>query len=146
MESKNQLTESTRVIIPVETAIERTTNWRNFMKDKTAGKEARKIPKAVYISRTDLMDMATQCEADDTIVGMRAYFTLNNEFTEDLKNEVRFVMVLVRESANKPFGEDVLYAPGNTLGGTVGGEPSNVYDFTKPCPDACDPSSPLYTG
>ena len=144
MESKNQLTEPTRVIIPVETAIERTTNWRNFMKDKTTTKEARKIPKAVYMSRTDLMDMAKQCEADDTIVGMRAYFTLNNEFTEDIKNEVRFVMVLVRENANMPFGEDVLYAP--TPDGTVGGEPSNVYDFTKPCPDCCDPSSPLYTG
>jgi hypothetical protein len=146
MESKNQLTEPTRVIIPVETAIRRTTNWRDFMKDKTTTKEARKIPKAVYMSRTDIIDMAKQCEADDTIVGMRAYFTLNNEFTEDIKNEVRFVMVLVRESATKPFGDDVLYSPGNTLVSPVGGEPSNVYDFTKPCPDCCDPDSPLYGG
>jgi hypothetical protein len=144
MESKNQLTEPTRVIIPVETAIERTTNWRDFMKDKTDTKEARKIPKAVYMSRTDLMDMAKQCEADDSIVGMRAYFTINREFTENIKNEIRFIMVLVRENANKPFGDDVLYAP--TPEGTVGGESSNVYDFTKPCPDVCDPESPLYTG
>ena len=114
------------------------------MKKNTAAAEARKIPKAVYISKTDLLDMAKQCEVDDTIVGMRAYFTLNNEFSEDIKNEVRFVMVLVRESDSKPFGEDVLYAP--TPDGTVGGESSNVYDFTKPCPDTCDSSSPLYTG
>jgi len=144
MESKNQLTEPTRVIIPVETAIARTTNWRNFMKGNTAAADARRIPKAVYISKTDIMDMAKQCEADDSIVGMRAYFTLNNEFSETIKNEVRFVMVLVRENESKPFGDDVLYAP--TPDGTVGVGESNVYDFTKPCPDCCDAESPLFNG
>ena len=145
MESKNKLTEPTRVIIPVETAIERTTNWRNFMKDKTSTKDARKIPKAVYMSRTDIIDMARQCEADDSIAGMRAYFTINTEFTEDVKNEIRFVMVLVRASDTKAFGEDILYASENMVGGNVGGD-SNVYDFTKPCPDVCDPDSPLFRG
>jgi len=145
MESKNQLTEPTRVIIPVDTAIKRTTNWRNFMKDKTAASDVRKIPKAVYISKTDIIDMAKQCEADDSIAGVRAYFTLNNEFSETIKNEVKFVMVLVRINDTKPFGDDVLYAPGNG-NGAPGGEPSNVYDFTRPCPDCCDPDSPLYGG
>ncbi len=144
MESKNQLTEPTRVIIPVDTAIKRTENWRNFMKDKSATSDARKIPKAVYISKADIVDMAKQCEADDSIAGVRAYFTLNNEFAENIKNEVRFVMVLVRVSDTKPFGEDVLYAPAS--GDGVGGEPSNVYDYTKPCPDCCDTDSPLYGG
>nr|WP_294792888.1 hypothetical protein [uncultured Mucilaginibacter sp.] len=145
MESKNQLTEPTRVIIPVQTAIERTTHWRNFMKKNTAAEDVRRIPKAVYLSRTDIIDMAKQCEADDSIAGMRAYFTLNNEFTETVKNEVKFVMVLVRISDTKPFGEDVLYAPGYTADNNVGGG-SNVYDYSKPCPDCCDTSSPLYTG
>ena len=144
MESKNQLTEPTRVIIPVETAIKRTTHWRNFMKENTAAADARRIPKAVYMSRADILAMAKQCEVDDSILGMRAYFTLNNEFTEDIKNEVKFVMVLVRESETKPFGEDVLYAP--TPDGTVGEGESNVYDYTRPCPDCCDVESPLFNG
>ncbi|MFD0751620.1 hypothetical protein ACFQZS_15825 [Mucilaginibacter calamicampi] len=146
MESKNRLTEPTRVIIPVETAIERTTHWRNFMKEKTAASDVRKIPKAVYISKTDIIDMAKQCEADESIAGVRAYFTLNNEFSETIKNEVKFVMVLVRVSESKAFGDDVLYASSDNGNGAPGGEPSNVYDFTKPCPDVCDPDSPLYGG
>lgn len=148
MESKNQLTDPTRVIIPVPTAIERTTNWRNFMKNNTPVADAYKIPKAVYISRADIVDMAKQCEADESIAGMRAYFTLNNEFSENIKNEVKFVMVLVRLSDKKPYGDDVLYAPAdNNSDGTAGlAGNSNVYDFTRPCPDVCDSESPLFTG
>jgi len=147
MESKNQLTDPTRVIIPVPTAIESTTNWRNFMKNNTAAADARRIPKAVYLSRTDIMDMAKQCEADENIVGMRAYFTLNNELSEEVKNEIRFVMVLVRASEKKPYGDDIIYMPGegaNDAQGIAGN--SNVYDFTRPCPDVCDAESPLFTG
>ena len=148
MESKNQLTAPTRVIIPVPTAIARTTHWRNFMKNNTPAADAYKVPKAVYVSRTDIMDMAKQCEEDESIVGMRAYFTLNNEFTENVKNEVKFLMVLVRASDKKPYGDDVLYAPADTdSNGTadIAGN-SNVYDFSRPCPDVCDSESPLFTG
>ncbi len=147
MSSKNQLPTETKVIISVPEAIEKTTNWRNFMKSKTAEEDARRIPKAVYISKQDITDMAKQCEADDTIAGVRAYFTLESEAAEAVKNMVTFVMVLVRVSDKKPFGDDVLYMSESIggVGGNVGGN-SNVYDYTQPCPDICDPDSPLFTG
>ncbi|MBK0379161.1 hypothetical protein [Mucilaginibacter segetis] len=142
--------EPTRVIIPVSTAIERTTHWRNFMKNNVAARDDRKIPKAVYISKEDIEDMAEQCRADDTIAGVRAYFTLNTPYSEDIKNEVKFVMVLVKINDTKPFGDDIIYAPGVVTGedGSKfgGGDDSNIYDFTKPCPDCCDPESPLFGG
>ena len=144
MSSKNRLPKETKVIISVPEAIEKTTNWRNFMESKTS--DTRRIPKAVYISKEDITDMANQCEADPTIAGVRAYFTLDSEAAEEVKNMVTFVMVLVRESDVKPFGDDVLYASDGTgVGGNVGGN-SNVYDYTQPCPDVCDPNSPLFTG
>ena len=143
MSSKNQLPKETKVIISVPEAVEKTTNWRNFMESKTA--DTKRIPKAVYISKEDITDMAKQCAADDTIAGVRAYFTLDSEAAEEVKNIVTFVMVLVRTSDEKPFGDDVLYMEPNGVGGNVGGN-SNVYDYTKPCPDFCDPDSPLFTG
>ncbi|PJJ83599.1 hypothetical protein [Mucilaginibacter auburnensis] len=145
MASKNQLPTETRVIIPIPEAIERTTNWRNFMKSKTAEADDKMIPKAVYISKQDIMSMAKQCEADESIAGVRAYFTLNDEFSEQFKNEVTFLMVLVRASDVKPFGEDILYIGDDGKVNTVAGN-SNVYDYTTPCPDVCDVTSPLFTG
>lgn len=145
MASKNQLPTETRVIIPVPEAIERTTNWRNFMKSKTAEADEKRVPKAVYISKQDVMAMARQCEADDTIAGVRAYFTLNNDYSEEYRNSVTFVMVLVRASDEKPFGEDVLYTEGSEGTNSLAGN-SNVYDYTHPCPDVCDVTSPLFTG
>jgi hypothetical protein len=139
----NPLIEPTKVIIPVSTAVERTANWRNFLKNKMDVKDPRKMPKAVYISRADIEALAASCQADDTIVGARAYFTLTTPDVEEIKNEVKFVMVLVKESETKPFGEDIVYLPGS-----VGGrdDDSNVYDFTRPCPDCCDITSPLFGG
>ncbi|MGY3214066.1 hypothetical protein [Mucilaginibacter sp. HD30] len=143
MSSKNQLPTETKVIISVPEAIEKTTNWRNFMLNKTSEADAKKVPKAVYISKEDIIEMGKQCEADDSIAGVRAYFTLNSEAAEDIKNEVTFVMVLVRKSDKKPYGDDVLYMPDSD--GSVA-KNSNVYDYTIPCPDVCDWESPLFTG
>jgi len=143
MSSKNQLPTETKVIISVPEAIKKTTNWRNFMADKTAEADAKKVPKAVYISKQDIIEMGKQCEADDSIAGVRAYFTLSSEAAEDIKNEVTFVMVLVRVSDKKPYGDDVLYMPDSDGSDTRN---SNVYDYTIPCPDICDWESPLFTG
>ena len=138
----NKLTDPTRVIIPVNVAINRTKNWRNFVTDVLQIKDQRKLPKAVYISREDIKSLAAQCEADPTIAGVRTYFTLNNGQEEEIKNEIKFCMVLVRESATLPFGEDILYLPGGARNGDSIDD-SNVYDFTRPCPDCCDPNSAL---
>jgi hypothetical protein len=146
----NPLINSTKVIIPVDVAIEKTAYWRKFIKEATESTTPETLPKGVYISKSDITDMAKYCNADDTILGIRAYFTLESD--HELKpetNDVKFIMVLVKDSPDHFNGQDLLYIPegaGMTAlspnDGTL--NDSNVYDFTKPCPDCCDPTSPLY--
>jgi hypothetical protein len=142
----NPLINSTKEIIPVDVAIAKTTYWRQFMESNfTADPKA--TPKAVYISRGDIQDLAGFCEADDSILGVRAYFTLERAFKEGDSNEVKFVMVLVKDTPGYVNGEDLLYVPQGmkALSPNLGAEDdSNIYNFTKPCPDCCDPSSPLF--
>lgn len=143
---KNRLEEPTRVIIPVDVAIERTKNWRDFAKSTLQITDPKMLPKGVYISKTDIEDLAAYCKADPSIAGVRTYFTLNNWQYETVKNEIKFILVLVKKSDTHPFGEDVLYVP-ESVGTMNNVEPvgnSNVYDFTRPCPDTCDASSPLF--
>ncbi|QKJ29680.1 hypothetical protein HQ865_07900 [Mucilaginibacter mali] len=144
----NPLINSTRVIIPVDVAIAKTTYWRKFM-EETFSADVKTVPKAVYISRNDIMDLAKYCENDDSLLGVRAYFTLENEFKETETNQVKFVMVLVKDTPGYFNGQDLMYIPAGSEMEALspdGGDfdDSNVYDFTKPCPDCCDPSSPLY--
>jgi hypothetical protein len=146
----NPLINSTKVIIPVNVAIAKTTNWRNFMSRSFPEADVKALPKAVYISRNDIIDLAKDCEADESMLGVRAYFTLKNAYEEGVENEVKFIMVLVKDTPGYFNGQDILYIPhvGGTEASLPGGdEPddSNVYDFTKPCPDCCDPSSPLFS-
>ncbi|GAB3903925.1 hypothetical protein [Mucilaginibacter boryungensis] len=147
----NPLINPTKVIIPVDAAIAKTTHWRNFMAENFPETDVKALPKAVYISKSDIQDMARYCEADDSILGVRAYFTLENEFKEGEKNEVKFIMVLVKDTPGYYNGQDLLYIPpglGMEALSPDGGEldDSNVYDFTRPCPDCCDLTSPLFNG
>lgn len=142
---KKNLLGSTTDIISIPEAIQRTTNWREFMSANTKeGVDPRFIPKAVYISKTDIMEMAERFK-DPTMVGARAYFTLDNPAEELEKNIITFCLVMVRSCEGKECGEDVLYLSG---GGLKDGDDddSGVYDFTQPCPSYCDPDSPLYNG
>lgn len=145
----NHLTGPTTVKIPLSTAVRRTTNWREFMASKTSPSEAGKVPKAVYISKDDIMGLAAQMEADDTLVGARAYFTIDNQAAEILANNVTFVLVLVQDTGDPKFpnGKDVITNPPVVEAKVGGDDPgdSDIYDFTLPCPDCCDTSSPLYS-
>lgn len=145
----NPLINSTKVILPVDVAIAKTTYWREFMQ-KTFQADVKQVPKAVYISRTDIEDMAKYCAADDSILGVRAYFTLETAFKETESNQVKFVMVLVKDTPGYFNGEDLLYIPHGAEmealspdGGDL--DDSNIFDFTRPCPDCCDTTSPLYS-
>jgi len=145
----NPLINSTREIIPVDLAIAKTTYWRQFMQQAAPTTPEEDLPKAVYISRTDLIDLAEYCKADESMLGVRAYFTLNNPFKPEDTNEVKVIMVLVKDVPGAPFGEDQLYVPADPENKALspdGGDEgdSNVYDFTRPCPDCCDPDSELY--
>jgi|GEM_PF-572558 len=146
----NPLINSTRVIIPVQEAIRKTTNWRNFMAENFAATDAKMLPKAVYISRSDIQDMARYCEADDSILGVRAYFTLDNQYEENVSNQVKFIMVLVQDNPDYKCGEDLLYIPEGAAMEALSPDnasfdDSNVFDFTRPCPDVCDLNSPLFS-
>ncbi len=147
---KDNRLEPTHVIISVEAAIERTENWRNFINGIEDFPD--KSTKGVYISRTDIQDLAAYLTVDDSLVGVRAYFTLKNDYKDfPNENEIRLIMVLVQEAdaAAFPNGRDLLTVP-NTLKGIVPPSPdpsvgdSNIYDFTRPCPDCCDVLSELY--
>lgn len=148
---KDSRLEPTHVIIPVETAIERTQNWRDYINSVEDFPD--KSAKGVYISRTDILDLAAYLTLDDSLLGVRAYFALNNnykDFPSD-QNEIRLVMVLVQDTpgASYPNGQDLLTVPDKfkslrpTDPDPVVGD-SNVYDFTRPCPDCCDINSPLF--
>lgn len=148
----NPLMDPTKVIIPVDVAIAKTTYWRKFMQDSCPAANPKTLPKGVYMSRSDIEDMAKYCAADDSILGVRAYFTLENDH-ELLpeSNDVKFIMVLVKDSPDHFNGQDLLYIPEGVgmkaLSPDLGAlNDSNVYDFTRPCPDCCDPTSPLFGG
>lgn len=147
----NPLINSTRVIIPVKEAIAKTTHWRNFMARTFTDVSEKALPKAVYISRTDIEDLARYCAADKSILGARAYFTLDKAYAEGETNQVKFIMVLVKDTPGYFNGQDLLFippGPGMEALSPDGGnlDDSNVYDYTRPCPDCCDPDSPLFGG
>ncbi|SFD26661.1 hypothetical protein SAMN05518672_1011357 [Chitinophaga sp. CF118] len=120
-------------------AIERTTEWRKFIRDNVPDEiDESMVPRAVYISMDDIMALYEKHK--DDAKGVRAYFTKKEqEFIGPdpllhKKPEISVVLVPVNHN-----DEDMI-SPECTL---VAGE-SNIYDFTKPCPDLCDLSSPLY--
>lgn len=145
-------TEPTTTTIPIDEAIERTKNWRDFMATHFTGTDPKQLPKAVYMSAADIEGLYSICQNNKDVVGMRAYFTLNTPTAEDgVKNEIRFIMVAVAQT--DPLtptygGTDMLFLPGGNIGPFhkvgEGDDDSGVYDFTKPCPDCCDPDSPLF--
>ncbi len=143
--AKIDLTQPTTVIIPVATAIERTTNWRNFVTKVSPSASARKLPKAVYISKDDIEKLSRLMHQNQDLVGVRAYFTIDIPAEEEVVNDVSFVMVPVRKVDGKAFGEDVLYKEGSGKDITDPDD-SEVYDYTMPCPNACDEDSPLFGG
>ncbi|MCJ8210725.1 hypothetical protein MUY27_13490 [Mucilaginibacter sp. RS28] len=140
---KQDLTKATRVRIPVEEAIQEAQNWRDFIGPQVSASSQPKIPKAVYISRDDIMALAKEFQNNENLVGTRAYFTLKYPWSEDIKNEIKFVLVPVAAEEGYPAGKDMLYIPdAKEYGG--GPAESDLYDFTKPCPDYCDTQSAMY--
>jgi len=100
------------------------------------------VPKGFVISFTDIVDLMQQF-TDPSVVGVRAYFTLSQpEFSGGIKG----ILVPVTE-VEAPDGsiiyKDLIvnYATKKTV--VDGDEDAAIFDFTKPCPDACDVTSPL---
>ncbi|MFN0293281.1 hypothetical protein [Pedobacter helvus] len=124
--------------VPLQEAIDRVTRFRDQLINQVP--EAN-IPRAVFIPIADLMaiiekfqDLDEHGNIRNSLTGVRAYFAVK-ESDQDLPDDVTALIVPVDLA-----GADIV-AHTNGLGEE---EDSDIYDFTKPCPDSCDEESPLY--
>ncbi|MGF1923604.1 MAG: hypothetical protein ACQUHE_05455 [Bacteroidia bacterium] len=127
--------------IPVNEAVARVTRFREKMIQSAAIPESN-IPRAILIPIEDLMSIIQKYTTVDdegnvrsTLKGVRTYFAIKAT-DQDLPDEVTALVVAVDLKGND------LINTGSGLGDDEEG--SEIYDFTAPCPDICDPSSPLY--
>lgn len=126
--------------IPLSEAIDRVTRFRDQLINQVPDTN---IPRAILIPIDDLLAIVEKyatIDADGNITsslrGVRAYFAVK-EGDQTLPDDVTALIVPVDKAGN-----DIITYP-NTLQGT---DDSEIYDFTKPCPDVCDPESPLFVG
>lgn len=126
--------------IPLTEAIARVTRFREQLIDQVP--EAN-IPRAVLIPIDDLLAIVEKYSVVDddgnirnSLQGVRAYFAVKVT-DKDLPDDITALIVPVDLKGN-----DICTNP---VGGVKNpGDDSEIYDFTKPCPDVCDPESPLY--
>ncbi|SOD12175.1 hypothetical protein [Pedobacter xixiisoli] len=126
--------------VPLDEAIARVTRFRDQLIKQVP--EAN-IPRAVFIPIADIMAIIEKFQELDehgnirnSLTGVRAYFAVKDG-DQALPDDVTALIVPVDLA-----GSDIV---AHTTG--VEGEEdddSDIYDFTQPCPDKCDPDSPLY--
>jgi hypothetical protein len=111
--------------ITLEQGVDFTTNWRNYMEAQGGGD----FIQAFYIPLDDIMNLSAITQQYQG-QGVRAYIGL-----EKANDPSTAKLVLVPTSGPEP-GADVLQTPET-------GD-STIFDFTSPCPSACDVGSPLF--
>jgi hypothetical protein len=111
--------------VSVHKATDETFNWREYIFPRLKDFPLR----GFFIPILDIKAIADLHHVE----GMRAYFCLKNP---DDFSSISLVVVPVDKE-----GRDIIYEE-NTLVGEEGG--SSIYDLTRPCPDFCDQTSPLY--
>jgi hypothetical protein len=107
----------TTYLIPLQTAVNWTTAWRN----------ANPGMNSVKAFRIDMAEINQVMEEAGTTY-FRAYFGLDNGVEK---------LVLVAVNAN---GQDIINPTVNNQ------QISGTYDFCNPCPPTCDLNSPLMNG
>lgn len=126
--------------IPLKAAKARVERFRRQMIDAEVADE--KIPRAILIPIDDLLAIIKKYSTVDEggniineLQGVRAYFAVKAT-DKELLDDVTGLIVAVDKNGRDiiPVGEDGLGDP----------KDSEIYDFTKPCPDSCDPTSPLF--
>ena len=128
--------------ISVNDAVDRVTRFRDQLLKQVPETN---IPRAVFIPISDLLAIINSYDilrADGTTInelqGVRAYFAVKED-DMNLDDDITAVIVPVDKN-----GADIIYKnPGN---GGLGDDDDDteIYDFTQPCPDKCDPKSPLF--
>lgn len=124
--------------VPLDEAIARVTRFRDQLIKQVP--EAN-IPRAVFIPIADIMaiiekfqDLDEHGNIRNSLTGVRAYFAVKDG-DQALPDDVTALIVPVDLA-----GSDIVAHP-NGLGDE---DDSDIYDFTQPCPDKCDPESPLF--
>lgn len=125
--------------IPLHAAQSRVKRFRKQMIDAKVPNE--NIPRAILIPIDDLMAIIEKYstieengDVKSTLKGVRAYFAVKVT-DQELPDDVTALIVAVDKS-----GKDII----PTSEAITAENGSEIYDFTKPCPTECDPSSPLY--
>jgi hypothetical protein len=124
--------------IPLKAAKARVARFREQFKAVVAEPST---PRAILIPINDLMAIIEKYSAIDedgnvtnSLSGVRAYFAV--KLTDESKpDDVTALVVAVDKD-----GKDIIPVGD----GLEDGPDSEIYDFTKPCPDVCDPTSPLF--
>lgn len=149
--------------IPVEQAIQLTTNWRLFYADiyndsvkinKKIDPDGQEVFRGFRIPIEDLeqlLEVAKSFNADhsEKINSVRAYLVKDSQDPKQL-SDIHIILVPVvggKEIDPFPARGDVQY--GNDLlqikDGTAEAHRSVIFDFTTPCPTQCDTDSVLYS-
>jgi hypothetical protein len=118
--------------ISLELAETLTTNWRTFIAPQSISPDPNSYIHAFYIPIADIVQLAAfHSEA----IAVRAYLCMENT-TDPMTAKV--VLVPVDEKNNDILSITV------PDGEKADIQQSTIYDFTQPCPQACDFASPLY--
>lgn len=149
--------------IPVEKAIQLTTNWRSFYAEiyNDSVKHEKKIdPNGEEVFRgfripiedlEQLLQIAKAYNEDHTekISSVRAYLVKNTGDPKQL-GDIHIILVPVAGGkgmepfpgrAAAPYGRDLLQVENKTLET----DDSAIFDFSAPCPTECDTESDLYS-
>jgi hypothetical protein len=110
-------------------AIRITTNWRNYM-----AKGNPDFIRAFEIPLDDMLNAAALTQKYGG-TGVRAYIGLD---VEGDPTSAKLAIVPIGEKGN-----DILTVPDGSQK-VAGEEESSIFDFTSPCPTACDLNSPLF--
>lgn len=127
--------------ISVNDAVDRVTRFRDQLAKQVPENN---IPRAIFIPISDLLAIINSYDifrADGTTLnelqGVRAYFAVK-ESDMDLDDDITAVIVPVDKD-----GKDIIYK-NQGVGMGDDDDDTEIYDFTQPCPDKCDPTSPLF--
>jgi hypothetical protein len=128
--------------IPVNMAKARVKRFREQLIDQVPESN---IPRAILIPIDDLMAIVEKYTVVDddgnitnSLSGVRAYFAVKVS-DMDLDDDVTALIVAVDKE-----GKDLINTKKGLGNPGDDDDDSEIYDFTRPCPDICDVGSPLY--
>ncbi len=116
-------------------SLKKAKKWAKEWRDDEASYNKYFECRAFNIPKIDLIEVLQE----DGVEGIRAYIGV--EKTKDKKtgeNTFEEKLMIVGVDAN---GKDMLTLSSD--GDTLTSDSGNIYDFSRPCPTACDFSSPL---